>query len=142
MRAASVHLGNENHRDSAIPFLCASAPLREALSTTNTTVRHKDGQIAWTEFNGVRKTTYAYGVNADGSRWTKTYEGSLAENSPVWTCSTSDPLGRTIREERPGYDGAILVTENTYNAAGQLLATTQSTIIGSVPSVLSVDLYS
>ena len=54
----------------------------------------------------------------------------------------TDPLGRTIREERPGYDGAILVTENSYAPSGQLLSSTQSTIIGSVPSVLSVDLYS
>ena len=30
--------------------------------------------------------------------------------------------------------GATLITENTYNAAGQLLSTTQSAIGGSVPS--------
>ena len=35
--------------------------------------------------------------------------------------------------------GSILVTSNSFNTSGQLLSSTQSTIVGSVPSVLSVD---
>ena len=127
---------------AGLPYTATIRGYGTALASTNTVVRHKDGQAAYTEFNGTRKTTYAYGVNADGSRWTKTFEGPLAGNSPVWTCSTSDALGRTIREERPGYDGAILVTENTYNAAGQLLATTQTSQANPVnPVILSKNLY-
>lgn len=88
------------------------------------------------------KNDFSFLVSADAVQWTYTYDGPLAENSPVWTCSISDALGRTIEERRPGFGGSILVTSNSFNTAGQLLASTQSSIVGSVPSVLSVDLYS
>ena len=94
-----------------------------ALASTNTVVHYLDGRTAYTEFNGIRKTTYTYGIS-NGLQWKTTYEGPQAENSPVWITTISDPLDRTIEERRPGFGGATLITRNTYNAASQLLSTT------------------
>ena len=49
-----------------------------------------------------------------------------------WEIQFSDPLGRTIREERPGFGGATLVTEHTYDAAGRLLASEQPSTAASL----------
>ena len=63
--------------------------------------------------------TYTYGVNADGTQWTQVFNGTDA-TAPAWTKTTEDMLGRTIREERPGFGGAILATTYAYDAAGRL----------------------
>lgn len=65
--------------EAGLPFTSTIRGFGAAFASTNTIVRHKDGQTAWTEFNGVRKTTYAYGVNPDGTRWTLSVQGDLPE---------------------------------------------------------------
>ena len=50
-------------------------------------------------------------------------EGPAGLNSPRWSCSYEDALGRTISETRTGFRGALLVTSNEYNTANQLVAT-------------------
>ena len=85
---------------------------------TNTTISYADGRTKETRLNGVVKTAYEYGPN-----WTKTYEGPAGLNSPRWSCSYEDALGRTIAETRPGFRGALLITSNEYNTANQLVAT-------------------
>ena len=50
-------------------------------------------------------------------------EGPAGLNSPRWSCSYEDALGRTICETRPGFRGALLITSNEYNRANQLVAT-------------------
>ena len=50
-------------------------------------------------------------------------EGPAGLNSPRWSCSYEDALGRTICETRPGFRGSLLVTSNEYNTANQLIAT-------------------
>ncbi|MEI6809845.1 MAG: RHS repeat-associated core domain-containing protein, partial [bacterium] len=64
-----------------------------------------------------------YGVNADGSQWTILYTGPAGTNSPVWTKTTIDLLGRTIREERPGFGGGIITNASIYNSKNQLIKT-------------------
>ena len=87
-------------------------------AVTNTTISYADGRTKETLLNGVVKTAYEYGPN-----WTKTYEGPAGLDSPRWSCSYEDALGRTIAETRPGFRGALLVTSNEYNTANQLVAT-------------------
>ena len=87
-------------------------------AVTNTTISYADGRTKEALLNGVVKTTYEYGPN-----WTKTYEGPAGLDSPRWSCSYEDALGRTICETRPGFRGALLVTSNEYNTANQLVAT-------------------
>ena len=87
-------------------------------AVTNTVVSYADGRTKETLLNGVVKTAYEYGPN-----WTKTYEGPAGLDSPRWSCSYEDALGRTICETRPGFRGALLVTSNEYNTANQLVAT-------------------
>ena len=97
------------------------------LFTASTTFSYADGRTAYIERNGKRAETYEYGY-ADGLQWTIAYEGPKGTNAPVWIASISDALGRTARELRPGFGGAILATENEYNAAGQLLSSEEYTL--------------
>ena len=97
------------------------------LFTTSATYSYADGRTAYVERNGKRAETYEYGY-ADGLQWTIAYEGPKGTNSPVWTASVSDALGRTISELRPGFGGSILETAYAYNAAGQLLSSEEYTL--------------
>ena len=107
-------------------------------AVTNTVVSYADGRIKETRLNGVVKTAYEYGPN-----WTKTYEGPAGLNSPRWSCSYEDAIGRTICETRPGFRGALLVTSNEYNTANQLVATRSYAVpFTSSPSPLTFTLIS
>jgi hypothetical protein len=87
-------------------------------AVTNTTISYADGRTKETRLNGVVKTAYEYGPS-----WTKTYEGPAGLDSPRWSCSYDDALGRTVCETRPGFRGTLLVTSNEYNTANQLVTT-------------------
>ena len=87
---------------------------------TNVTVRYLDGKAKYTVVNGVIKSWNDYGVNDDGTQWTMTYTGPAGTNSPMWTRTTTDFLGRTILEERPGFWGTLLSTRNAYDSASRL----------------------
>jgi len=103
---------------------------------TNVTVKYLDGRTHYTEQSGVRKQTYTYGVNTNGTQWTMVYTGPAGTNSPVWTKTTTDMLGRTVKTERPGYGGTTIVTEQTYNALGRLVKTTRT---GSAATLYAYD---
>ncbi|MBR1608285.1 MAG: RHS repeat protein, partial [Kiritimatiellae bacterium] len=108
----------------------------EALRETSATYAYPDGRTAYVERNGKRAETYDYGVSG-GLQWIVVYEGPEGTNSPVWRATVTDALGRTVRELRPGFGGAILATENTYNAAGQLLSSEEYTIsAGTAPRAI------
>ncbi|MFZ4397256.1 MAG: hypothetical protein ACOYOU_16695, partial [Kiritimatiellia bacterium] len=81
---------------------------------TNIVTRFADGRTHYIEQNGVRKATYAYGGNDDGTRWTTVYEGPLGADSAAWVKTVTDPLGRAISEERPAFGGGSLVISNSY----------------------------
>ena len=42
---------------------------------------------------------------------------SAGLDSPRWSCSYEDALGRTVCETRPGFRGTLLVASNEYNTA-------------------------
>ncbi len=60
---------------------------------------------------------YTYGTDAGGNEWTQINYG--AATSPNYLITTTDWLGRTLREERPAYTG-LFVRQYFYNAQGQL----------------------
>ena len=68
---------------------------------------------------------YDYGVNADGTQWSLMRLGG--GNSPRWTKTTTDMLGRIVKTEKPGYgENAVIQQQNFYDAAGRLARTTQT----------------
>jgi len=87
---------------------------------TQVTETYLDGKVKSVTGTGVVPTYYEYGVNPDGSQWTRVYAGSLG--GPAWTLTETGPAGRTLRTEKPGPAG-IEVTENVYDAAGRLVRT-------------------
>ena len=89
---------------------------------TRVTRRYKDGRTKSVTGTGVVAKYYDYGVNDDGTRWTKVSTG--ASNSTMWVKSTADVLGRTIAEERPAPGGGTATNAYAYNAKGQLIETT------------------
>jgi RHS repeat-associated protein len=97
---------------------------------TNTTVRYPDGQTKCTLQNGVIQSWYNYGVSPNGTRWAITYTGPAGLASPVWQRTTTDLLGRTIRTERPGFGGSVLVSSNFFDTANHLVRTTSSSAGG------------
>ena len=88
---------------------------------TEITTRYRDGRVKSITGTGVVAQYYDYGVNADGAQWTIVYTGPAGTGSPVWVKTTTDLLGQTIREERPGYGGVVLTTTMHYNSQGQLV---------------------
>jgi RHS repeat-associated protein len=93
---------------------------------TNTTVRYLSGSTKFTAENGATKTTYDYGVNADGSQWSKFFNGPDGLNSPVWQKTTVDSLGRGILVENPGFGGVAVVSTSCYNHQNQLVKTSRT----------------
>jgi len=127
---------------------------------SNLTERCQDGQAKRVLENGVVRQSYAYGVNSDGTRWTLSAQGLLpaAIGSTLelpafsalelldfpWSISISDMLGQTIASEKPGFGGTTLIASNSYDNAGNLIATTQYSVESANPSnpdVVSRSLY-
>lgn len=90
---------------------------------TDISEHYLDGRLKSISGTGVVARYYDYGVNADGTQWTIVYTGPAGMSSPMWVKTTTNLLGQTIREERPGYNGATLITSMFYNNMGQLIRT-------------------
>ncbi len=87
------------------------------------TEMYLDGRVKGVRGSGVIARFYSYGVNPDGSRWTK--ESITREDSPRFTITTRNMLGRIIRVERPGYE-VPQITSYYYNRLGQLAKITNN----------------
>lgn len=90
---------------------------------TEITENYPDGRVKSVTGTGVVPRFYDYGVNPDGSQWTMVRTGST--NSPMWEKTTTDMLGRTVNEEKPGFGGTLLTTTYDYNDKSQLVAVRQ-----------------
>ena len=88
-------------------------------AVTNVMVSYADGQTVRFEQNGHCRESYVYFVETNGSLTTIAYEGPAGTNSPCWTSTLSDALGRTVEERRPGFGGTILSDGTIYNEKGQ-----------------------
>ncbi len=91
---------------------------------TNETENYADGRVMSQKIGGKLGKYYDYGINADGTQWTVVYTGPAGTNSPMWTKTTTDLLGRTIQEERPGFGNTTMVNTFVYNSKGQLVKST------------------
>ena len=86
---------------------------------TEISEQYPDGRTKQITGAGVVPRYYTYGVNADGTQWTRVATGA------AWEKTTTDLLGRAILMEKPGPDG-VEVTRNYYDTAGRLVRTTQT----------------
>lgn len=84
---------------------------------TATTDAYLDGQAKDVTGTSLVARHYEYSVNADGTRVTQEFTGSVA--SPRWTKTTSDWLGRMTKVEVPGFTGQALALTYRYNDKGQ-----------------------
>ena len=89
---------------------------------TRVTTINPDGSLASVTGTAATPEFHTYGVTTNGLTWTKvTY---LDPDGARWVKTYRNGFGETVREERPGANGSILVTDYTYNAKGQLILTT------------------
>ncbi|MFA6960548.1 MAG: RHS repeat-associated core domain-containing protein [Opitutaceae bacterium] len=93
---------------------------------TVTQTAYLDGQRYSVTGTGTVAQYMTYGVETDGRRWSQT--NLATTNSPRWSKSWTDWLGRGIRSERPGFTGqANYVELATYDATtGQLIKSSRS----------------
>lgn len=105
---------------------------------TRVTDSYLDGRSKSETGTAVIAQTFDYGVNGDGSQYTKVFSGSAGLASPRWQKTTTDWLGRTVLTESPSFAGADLIVSSTYNSKGQLQS--QSSSAGAV-KVMADKLY-
>lgn len=86
--------------------------------TTKIVDHYIDGKTKSITGTGVVAKQYEYGVNADGTQWTKVYTGPSALASPAWESNTYDMLGRSVTAQKPGFTGTELI-QYYYNDIGQ-----------------------
>jgi RHS repeat-associated protein len=85
---------------------------------TQITEKYLDGKVKSVTGSAVIPRYYTYGVNSDGTQWEKVTIGNTTESA--WVKTNTDALDRTVKDERPGYNGTTIVTEYTYNNLGQM----------------------
>ncbi|OGV41195.1 MAG: hypothetical protein A2X46_07540 [Lentisphaerae bacterium GWF2_57_35] len=78
------------------------------------TENYLDGRVKSVTGSAVGSSFYDYGVNEVGSKWTRIRQGSA--NSALWVMTTTDPLGRIVKQEKPAD-----VAQYHYNSRGQLI---------------------
>jgi len=93
-------------------------------ANTSTVVyaRNPNGDTLSITGTAVTPEFHSYGVLPDGTRWSKTVQGETAD-SPRFTKRYENLLGQTVREERSGFQGAVLATAHSYDSLGRLVST-------------------
>jgi len=91
------------------------------------TESYRDGRTKSVTGSAVVPRYYFYGTEADGTQWTlinsANREAPAADD--VWEKTYTNMLGRTVKAERPGFQG-VEVTENYYDEKGLLKVTTST----------------
>jgi RHS repeat-associated protein len=91
-------------------------------------VDYIDGRPREVVGSGTIATYFDYGVEVDGTRWTKVSR----PNGYRWKKTTTNHLGQVIQVETPASDGGVLKTVFSYNAKGQLWRTRQRHVLNLV----------
>ena len=91
-------------------------------TSTRITTRSASGDTLSITGTAVTPEFHTYVILSDGTRWSKTVQGETAD-SPRFTKRYENLLGQTIREERSGFQGAVLATAHTYDSLGRLVTT-------------------
>ena len=97
---------------------------------TTVSTRYLDGRHKQTTGTATVHSFTDRGVNADGTRWTKRFTGPALGNSPRWTKTTTDFLGRSWKTERPALGPAgptTVTTTHHHDSAGRLWKTSDTT---------------
>ena len=92
-------------------------------TSTRVITRSVSGDVLSITGSAVTPEFHTYGSLLDGTRWSRTVQGETA-SSPRFTKRYENLLGQTIREERSGFQGAVLATTNTYDTLGRLVSIT------------------
>jgi len=94
-------------------------------ANTSTVVyaRNPNGDTLSITGTAVTPEFYSYGILPDGTRWSRAVQGETA-SSPRFTKRYENLLGQTVREERSGFQGAVLATTHSYDSLGRLVSTT------------------
>ncbi len=87
---------------------------------TEITTNYHDGRLRSVTGTGVVDRYYEYGINLDGTQWTKVFVGQ--KGSSRWEQTSRDFLGRVTRVEKPGFRN-IESSKNVYNSINQLIRT-------------------
>ena len=91
-------------------------------TSTRIITRSVAGDILSITGSAMTPEFHSYGILPDGTRWAKTVQGETA-SAPRFTKRYENLLGQTIREERSGFQGAVLATTHTYDTLGRLVST-------------------
>jgi len=92
---------------------------------TTITESYFDGQVKSVTGTAQVPVFYDYGVDAaTNCSWVKKSYGS--ENSAQWEKTYTDMAGNISKVEKSGFNGQIVVEQNFYNAAGQLIKTSKT----------------
>ncbi|MCX6938836.1 MAG: hypothetical protein NTU80_13280 [Verrucomicrobia bacterium] len=96
-----------------------------------------DGQPASVTGTATVAEYYFYGIEGDGRRWSRRH--LAAADSPRWTTTWTDWLGRTVESQEPPYSGSVnRKSTQTYDSRGLL---TRSTGPGSHPTLYEYDAF-
>ena len=90
-------------------------------TSTRTTIRSADGDTLSITGTAVTPEFITCGILPDGVRWTRTVHGETA-SSPRFTKRYENLLGQTFREERSGFQGAVLAATHAYDSYGRLVS--------------------
>ena len=93
-------------------------------TSTRITTRSASGSALSITGSAVTPEFHTYGILPNGTRWSRTAQGETA-NSPRFTKRYENLLGQTIREERSGFQDAVLATTHAYDSFGRLVTTFQ-----------------
>ena len=113
-------LGNDTTTTYSHSGLIASIQYPD--TSTRITRRNPDGYAVSVAGTAVTPEFYSYGILPDGTRWTKIVYGETPD-SPRFTKRYENMLGQTVREERSGFQGAVLATTYAYDTLGRIVAT-------------------
>ena len=91
-------------------------------TSTRVITRSANGDTLSITGAAVTPKFHTYGILPDGTRWVKTVQGET-DASPRFTKRYENLLDQTIREERSGFQGAVLATAHSYDSLGRLVST-------------------
>ena len=91
-------------------------------TSTRVITRSADGDTLSITGSAVTPEFHTYGVLHNGTRWVKTVQGETAD-SPRFTKRYENMLGQVVKEERSGFNGAVLAKTHTYDTLGRLVST-------------------
>ena len=96
-----------------------------------------DRRLASVTGTGAVAEYYDYGVNGDGTTWTKVSQ--VSSTGDRWEKTTVNHLDQIIQVERPAHDGGVIVTSHTYDHKGRLVRERQRHLSGATETTLIAD---